>query len=194
MEESTRNYLHSKAAHLSGLKRKADATATATIPLTTTHGGHPIHVQILSHATARPLEELTAKQKKRRTQSAAAHQRIVQAPIPPIPPPLIKLTPRECLTFAQLSGQQTHRALRAMRSFLNDKGMNFLCSDKTLRIAEKNLELPLHIYSTEPIAFRVEDLSTPLTLMLTQLLSSEKLKSHRHDGGALSLQVQLVFQ
>ena len=26
---------------------KADATAVAAIPLTTTHGGHPLHVQIL---------------------------------------------------------------------------------------------------------------------------------------------------
>ena len=67
MEENARNYLYSKAQHLSGLKRKADATAIAAIPLTTTHGGHPLHVQILSHATVRPLEELTAKQKKRRT-------------------------------------------------------------------------------------------------------------------------------
>ena len=108
MEEHTRNYLHSKAAHLSGLKRRADAAAATTLSLTTTHGGHPLHVQILPCASSRPLEELTTKTKKRRKLSAELHQKIVQPPIPFIPPPFHKLSPRECMTFAQLSGQQTH--------------------------------------------------------------------------------------
>ena len=95
------------------------------------------------------------------------------------------------MTFAQLSGQQTHRALRAMRSFLNSKGMNFLCSDNKLRAAEKELQLPLHIQSTHPIAFRLEDLTVPLTLTLTHLHSKQQLAPHRSDGGALSLQIQL---
>ena len=133
MEEATRTYLWGKALQHSGLKRKADAAATAAIPLTTSHGGHPLHVQIVACASSKPLEELTTKTKKRRRLSAELHQKIVQPPIPFLPPPFHKLSPRECLTFAQLSGQQTHRALRAMRSFLNSKGLNFLCSDQQLR-------------------------------------------------------------
>ncbi len=104
MEEATRSYLWGKALQQSGLKRRADAAATAVIPLTTSHGGHPLHVQIVACASSRPLEELTTKTKKRRTQSAELHQKIVQPPIPFIPPPFHKLSPRECMTFAQLSG------------------------------------------------------------------------------------------
>jgi hypothetical protein len=66
--------------------------------------------------------------------------------------------------FAQLSGQQPHRVLRAMRSFLNSKGLNFLCSDKKLRLAEQELQLPLHIQSVHPIAFRLNDITVPLTV------------------------------
>jgi len=191
MEEATRTYLWGKALQQSGLKRKADAAAATTLSLSTTHGGRPLHVQILPCASSRPLEELTSRQKKRRTQSAELHQRIVQPPLPPIPPPLAKLTPRECLTFSQLSGQQTHRALRAMRSFLHSKGLNFLCSDKKLRAAEKELQLPLHIHSIHPIAFRLEDITAPLSLMLSDLHSKQQLALHQSDGGALSLQLQV---
>lgn len=180
-----------KAAHLSGLKRRADAAAVTTIPLTTTHGGHPLHVQILSYSTAKPLEQLTSKTWKRRRLSAELHQRIVQPPLPCIPSPFHKLSPRECLAFAQLSGQQTHRALRAMRSFLNSKGLNFLCSDKKLRTAEQELQLPLHIESINPIAFRLTDITVSLSLMLSDLHSRQQLALHHSDGGALSLQVQL---
>ena len=95
------------------------------------------------------------------------------------------------MTFAHMSGQQTHRALRAMRSFLNSKGLNFLCSDNKLRTAEKELQLPLHIQSIHPIAFRLEDITTPLSLMLSDLHSKRQLALHHSDGGALSLQVQL---
>ena len=95
------------------------------------------------------------------------------------------------MTFAQLSGQQTHRALRAMRSFLNSKGLNFLCSDKKLRLAEKELQLPLHIQSIHPIAFRLKDITVPLSMMLADLHSKQQLALHHSDGGALSLQVQL---
>ena len=132
MEETSRTYLLGKAEQLSGLKRRVDAAVATTIPLSTTHGGRPLHVQIVPYASSRPLEELTTRQKKRRRLSAELHQRIVQPPVPLIASPLPKLSPRECMTFAQLSGQQTHRALRAMRSFLNSKGLNFLCSDKKL--------------------------------------------------------------
>ncbi len=191
MEEATRTYLWGKALQQSGLKRKADAAAAAVIPLTTSHGGHPLHVQIVACASSKPLEELTTKTKKRRMLSAELHQRIVLPPLPPIPPPLLKLSPRECMTFAQLSGQQTHRALRAMRSFLNSKGLNFLCSDKKLRTAEKEFQLPLHIQSIDPIAFRLKDITAPLSLMLADLHSKEQLALHHSDGGALSLQVQL---
>jgi len=95
------------------------------------------------------------------------------------------------MTFAQLSGQQTHRALRAMRSFLNSKGLNFLCSDNKLRAAEKELQLPLHIQSIHPIAFRLNDITAPLSLMLADLHCKEQLALHRSDRGALSLQLQL---
>ncbi len=191
MEEATRTYLWGKALQQSGLKRKADAAVSTAIPLTTTHGGHPLHVQILSYATAKPLEELTTKTKKRRMLSEELHQKIVQPPIPFIPPPFHKLSPRECMTFAQLSGQQTHRALRAMRSFLNSKGLNFLCSDQKLRLAENEMQLPLHIQSIDPIAFRLKDITVPLSMMLADLHSKQQLALHHSDGGALSLQVQL---
>lgn len=192
LEEDTRNYLSTKLQHLSPLKRKADAAATTVIPLTTTHGGRPMHVQILPCASSKPLEGLTAKQKRRRTLSAELHQAIVQAPPPPIPPPLpLKLSPRETMTFAQLSGQQTHRALRAMRSFLAAKGINFLCTDHALRAAEQELHLPLHVESTHPVAFRLTDLTAPLTLMLTALHAKGQLAAHREDRATLSLQLQL---
>jgi hypothetical protein len=191
MEESTRTYLWNKALQLSGQKRKADAATTAVIPLTTSHGGHPLHVQIVACASSKPLEELTSRQKRRRTKSAALHQQIVQPPLPPTPPPLAKLSPRECLTFAQLSGQQTHRALRAMRSFLNSKGLNFLCSDEKLRAAEKELQLPLHIHYTDPIAFRVQDVTTPLSMMLSLLRSRDQLAVPYFGGGTLCLQLQV---
>ena len=190
-EEATRNYLWNKARQRSGLKRKADAAATTTIPLTTTHGGHPLYVQILPCASSKPVEELTSRQKRRRTKSAELHQQLVQAPIPSLLSPLIKLTPRECLTFSQLSGQQTHRSLRAMRSFLNSKNLNFLCSDEDLREAEKVLKLPLLIHSTKPIAFRVLDITAPLALMLTQLRSKKQLALGYKGMGALSMQLQV---
>jgi len=72
MEEHTRSYLWGKALLQSGLKRRADAAAVTAIPLTTTHGGHPLHVQILSYATAKPLEELTTKTKKRSVKKASS--------------------------------------------------------------------------------------------------------------------------
>ena len=87
------------------------------------------------------------------------------------------------MTFAQLNGQQTHRALRAMRSFLNSKGLNFLCSDRKLRTAEKELQLPLHIQSIHPIAFRLEDITAPLSLMLANLHSKEQLAPHLQQVG-----------
>ena len=176
---------------MSGLKRKADAAASAVIPLTTTHGGHSLHVQILPRASSKPLEELTAKQKRRRIKSAELHQRTVQPPSLAPSSPLPKLSPRETLTFSQLSGQQTHRALRAMRSFLHSKGLNFLCSDKKLRAAEKELQLPLHVHSIHPIAFRVQDVTTPLSMMLSQLHAQSKLAVSASGDGYLSLQLQV---
>ncbi len=141
MEEQTRNYLSSKLQHLSPLKRKADAAATTSIPLTTTHGGHSMHVLIAPHGS-KPLEELTSKQKKRRTQSAALLEKIVKPPPPPTPP-IPKLTPIEGLQFRQLKGQFTHDTLRSMRSFLNSKHCNFLPSEKQMRQAEQQLDVPL---------------------------------------------------
>jgi hypothetical protein len=191
LEAATRGYLWSKAQQLSGLKRKADAAAVAVIPLSTPRGGHPLHVQILPNASSKPLEELSGRQKQRRRLSADLHQSIVQAPLPPIPPPLAKLSPRECLTFAQLSGQQIHRALRAMRSFLNGKGLNFLCSDNKLRAAEKELQLPLHIHTSEPIAFRVADITTPLALLLQELHCRHQLAVDPLFRGSLAVQLQV---
>jgi len=78
-----------------------------------------------------------------------------------------------------------------MRSFLNSKGLNFLCSDEKLRAAEKELQLPLHIQSIHPIAFRLKDITAPLSMMLADLHSKQQLALHHSDGGALSLQVQL---
>jgi hypothetical protein len=186
-----RHYLLSKVQLLSGLKRKADAAVSTVIPLTTTHGGHPLIVQILPAASSKPWEELSRRAKRRRLKSAALHQSVVQAPLLSSIPPIPKFTPRECLAFALLSGQQTHRALRRMRSYLNSKGLNFLCSDHRLRAAEKELQLPLHIHSTSPIAFRVLDTTTPLALILTELHLRRQLAYHPSGGGVLSLQLQV---
>jgi hypothetical protein len=190
-EERIRRYLWYKARLLSGLKRKADAAVSTAVPLTTTRGGHPLYVQILIAASSTPAGKLSHREQKRRLKSAELHQSIVQAPLISSIPPVPKLTPRECLTFALLSGQQTHRALRRMRSYLNSKGLNFLCSDHRLRAAEKELHLPLHIHSTSPIAFRVQDITTPLTLMLTELHIRRQLAFHPSGGGVLSLQLQV---
>ena len=131
MEETTRNYLTEKLMHLSPLKRKADAAATTPIPLTTTHGGHSMHVLIVSRAE-KAFDQATAKQKKQRTQTAELLQRITKPPPPPIPP-TPKLTPIEGLQFRQLRGQFTNTTLRSMRSYLNSKHCNFLPSENKLR-------------------------------------------------------------
>ena len=117
--------------------------------------------------------------------------RCIQPPPVPRPLTLTKLSPRETLTFSQLSGQQTHRALRAMRSLLLSKGLNFLCSDKQLRAAEKELQLPLFVHSVTHVAFRVHDVTSPLSMMLSQLFYQSKLAVCPSGTGYLSLQLQV---
>jgi len=109
-EEDTRSYLSAKLQYLSPLKRKADAAATTAIPLTTTHGGHPLHVLLVPSA-CKPAEEVTSRAKRRRLQMVETLCRLVQPPPAAPPPPVPKLSPVDCMTFRQLNEQLPHRAL-----------------------------------------------------------------------------------
>jgi hypothetical protein len=189
-EQNIRHYLSNKLHHLSPLKRKADAAATTAIPLTTTHGGHPLHV-VLVPAADKQAEEADRHTKRRRTQLLETVSRLALPPLPPPPPPAPPLPPADCMTFRQLAGQLTHRSLRTMRSFLNQHGINFLCSDHRLRAAEKALELPLHIHSTDPFAVRLSDVTLPLTRMLAHLYGTQQLAPYPMGKVSLWLQLQL---
>jgi hypothetical protein len=95
------------------------------------------------------------------------------------------------MTFRLLTGQFTHRSLRLLRSFLNRHGINFLCSDHRLRAAEKALELPLHVHSSDPFAVRLADVTTPLTRMLAHLYGLQQLAPYPMGKVSLWLQLQL---
>lgn len=143
-----------------------------------------MHLQIVPLASSKPLEELSRRVKRRRTLSAELHQRIVQAPLPSLlKTSAVKLSAAETMTFSQLTGQQTHR--------LATKGLNFLCSDHELRRAEKELEVPIHIDSTEPLAFRLKDITGPLTLMLTALHRAGLLATNPYARSELTMQIQV---
>jgi len=189
MEEATRNYLSTKLLHQSPLKRKADAAASTSIPLTTTHGGHPMHVLIIPRAS-KPLEELSTKQKRRRTLSAELHKTAVEPPPPPNPPP-IKLTPIEGLQFRQLRGQFTNETLRSMRSFLNSKHCNFLPSEKKMRDIEQQLHVPLSNEESSSSSIRVEDIIPVLSEKLVVLSSAAQLAVVPRRRGPLWAQVQI---
>lgn len=149
-------------------------------------------VAILPRASSVPLRQLSQRTLRRRTLSAEMVQRVVQAPTEGWKPPSVaRLSPLETLAFGQLTGQQTHRALRAMRSFLHARGMNFLCPDEKLRAAEKELVLPLHVHSTDPPAFRVQDLTVPLMKHLTFLHTSGLTRPSPRWVHPLSLQIQI---
>jgi hypothetical protein len=119
-EQACRSYLTAKLHHLSPLKRKADAASITAIPLTTTHGGHPLHV-VLVPAADKQAEEADRHTKRRRTQLLRTVHQLALPPPPPSPRPPSPLPPADCMTFRQLAGQLTHRSLRTMRSFLNQQ-------------------------------------------------------------------------
>ena len=92
-----------KAMWISPLKKKADIVATTIIPLTTAHGGRPMHTMIVTKSET-PVEDVTAKTSRRRETALETLANFIQAP-QPAPPPVPKLSSIDAMTFRHLNGQ-----------------------------------------------------------------------------------------